>query len=257
MFDRLADLPSRQRRAVEVEIQGNLHVRSGARLERADVLRHVAQHRRRRVAVDVLDILLQTKRASRIARKENVRLQRMKALGPHLFAQRRDVIHGPHGRRPDHPIVAVVPLDPLEVARPRAAAMRPIDQLPLPSRPAKQRVHRHAQRLPLDVPQRQLDPRNRLGHDPTRRLPSHPIHVPVASLNRQRITPDQHRLQISNRPHDPIGSPPVRNLPIPRDPIRRTDSNKLPRPPTRINNKRLNLSDLHGVLQPCRCVSAG
>ena len=131
---------------------------------------------------------------------------------------------------------------------PRGAAMRPVDHLPLARRAAEQRVHRHPQRLSLDVPKRQLDPRDRLGRDAAGRLPRQAVHVPVASLDRERIAAEQDRLHVSDRADNSVRIAPVRHLAVAGDAFGSAHCDELPGSPAGVNDEGLDFGDFHEVL---------
>ena len=130
--------------------------------------------------------------------------------------------------------------------------MGPVDALAFAGGPAEERVDGDAERLALDVPERQLDSGDGLGGDPARTLPRQPVHVPVEHLDRHRVAPQQQRLEILDRADDPVGVAPVRHLPVAGDPVRSPHRDELPGPPARIHHERLNRVDLHGEPPPLR-----
>ena len=116
-------------------------------------------------------------------------------------------------------------------------------------------MHRHAERLALDVPQRKLNPCYRLGSDATRRLPRHAIHVPVARLNSARVLSQEYRFEILNRADDAVRVAPVRHLAVPGQTRICPDRAELPRSPTGINHERLNIRYPHRICSTDRIVT--
>ena len=67
------------------------------------------------------------------------------------------------------------------------------------SGPAEQLVDRHAERLGLDVPQGELDARDRLGRDAARALAGHAVEVPVDALDGAGIVAGEDGLEVAHR----------------------------------------------------------
>ncbi len=116
----------------------------------------------------------------RLARDHDVGLERVEAARHHFPAERGDVVVGAQRRRAEH----------LPHARAGGAAVRPVQRHAIAQRAAEQLVDRHAQRLGLDVPQRQLDAGHGLVRDAAQVLPRGAQHVPVQALDRPRILAD-------------------------------------------------------------------
>ena len=87
-------------------------------------------------------------------------LQAVKPRLRHFFADLGHVVVGADRRRADD----------VGIAHAVGAAMRPVDGNAVAQLAAEQLVHRHAQRLALDVEQRVLDGRDRLAHHAAARL---------------------------------------------------------------------------------------
>ena len=111
-------------------------------------------------------------------------------------------------------------------------------------------MHRNTKRLTPDVPQRQLNASYSLRRNTSRRLSRHPIHVPIARLNRTRILTQQYRLEILYRPNNPIRVATIRHLAITRDTRIRPNRAELPWPPSRIYHKSLYIRYLHLIILP-------
>ena len=80
------------------------------------------------------------------------------------------------------------------MARARRAAVRPVQPDPIAHRAAEQLVDRHAERLGLDVPQRQLDAGDRLVRTAAEVLPRARSMSQYSRSHRPRILADQQRL---------------------------------------------------------------
>ena len=81
-------------------------------------------------------------------------------------------------------------------ARPRGAAVRPVDVDVVARRPAEELVDGNAERLRLEVEQRVLDPADRLLDHRARALARRAEEIPDDPLDRARVAPDDERGEI-------------------------------------------------------------
>src|SRR4029453_8089099 len=171
----------------------------------------------------------------RAPRVDDVGLQRPVPAPDDLLAEPEDVVHRIDRRRADD----------RRVYRPRGTAVGPVDGLAEPERTPEQLRDRHPERLRLDVPQRELDPRDGLRGDAAGTLPRHAVEVPVDPLDGPGILADQDRLEVPDRADDAVGIAAVRALPVAGQARVRADRHELPGPPARIDDERLDAGDLH------------
>jgi hypothetical protein len=234
---RLADALRRLRLRVEVEVEGEADVGARGAAEGAeqglDVLDHLARRvlvRRARAAAEAGEV-----HPRRVARVDDVGLEGAEAAPDDLLAEPEHVVHGPERGRADQRVAAGA----------RGAAVRPVDELALPQRAAEQLVHRDAQRLGLDVPERELDARDGLGRDAARALPRHAVQVPVAQLDGPRVAADEDGLEVADGAHHAVGIAAVGALAVAGDAGVGADGHELPRTPAGVDDERVDLRDLH------------
>ena len=176
----------------------------------------------------------------RIARDHHVGLERGEPARHHLPAERGDVVVGAQRRRAQH----------VAHARPRRPAVRPVQAHAVAQRPAEELVDRHAERLGLDVPQRQLDAGHRLVGHAAQVLPRGAQHVPVQPLDRPRVLADQQRGQVAHRARDAVRAAVVAAFAPAHEPVVGLDADEGPGPPAAVTVQRLHACDLHGE-RPC------
>ena len=224
---------------VEVQVEGDADVRpdgppEGAE-ERLDVADHLGGDRlvgRPRPAAEAGEV-----DPRRIARIDDVGLERPVAAADDLLAQPVDVVHRAERRHADR----------RGVHGPRGPAVGPVDALAEPERPAEELRHGDAERLGLDVPQRELDPRDRLGGDAPGALPRHAVEVPVDPLDGPGVLAEQHGLEVADRADDAVRVAAVRALSVAGEARVGADRDELPGPPPSVDDERLDPGDLQGL----------
>src|SRR5206468_4477390 len=128
----------------------------------------------------------------------------------------------------------------------RGAAVRPVQTHAVAERPAEQLVHRHAERLGLDIPERQLDARDGLVAHAAEGLARVSEHVPVQALDRPRILADEQMREVANAAGDAVRAAVIAALSPAHQPVIRLDADEGPGPPAAISVQRLHARDLHG-----------
>ena len=154
-------------------------------------------------------------------------------------------------QRPDrlHPKKVMMP-------RPRRAAVRPVDPLPLPQRAAEKFVDRYAQGLRFHVPHSQLYSGDRLGGDAARALSGHAVHVLIIHFDVPGVAALEYRLELADGRRHAERVAAVGALPVPRQALIRAQRHKRPRTPACVDDERVNSRDLHTLI-PCFVESGG
>ena len=237
LFERLADLAGDERRAVEVEVERDLHIGPGAGLERADVFGNVAQQRGDGVAVEVVDAApAGSVDAGRVAGEDDVGLEGVEALLADFDAEGGDVVHRAQRRRADQ----------LVAAGAGGAAVGPVDHLALAGGAAEEGVDGHAEGFALDVPEGELDAGDGFGGDAAGRLAGEAVHVPVAGLDGERVAAEQDRLHVLDGSDDAVGVASVGHFAVAGDALVGADGDELPGPPAGVDDEGFDFADLHG-----------
>ncbi len=173
---------------VHVAVEMEVHVRPGALAESAerrdDALDRMAlevQRRMRRLPAIALHLAAELA----VDEVENVGLQALEAARLHFGAELGDVVGRLDGLEP-HLLAS------LHAIR---AAMAPVDLDTVAHRAAEQGVHRQADGLAANVPQRHFDRRIGALHQATRKLDVQLVELRGDLLHRQRVLPDQHLAQ--------------------------------------------------------------
>ena len=136
----------------------------------------------------------------------------------------------------------------LPCPRARRAAVRPVERDRLARRAAEELRDRDAERLPLEVEERVLDPADRLLDDRPRALAGAPVEIPVDRLDRARVAADDERREIRHDAGKPGGrAVRVGHLRPADQPVvgRRLDEE--PRPPAGVAGERLDRGELHAA----------
>src|SRR5262249_49486597 len=133
---------------------------------------------------------------------------------------------------------------------PRRPAVRPVQTHAVAQRSAEQLVHRHAEGLGLEVPQRQLDPRDGLVGDAAEVLSGRAQHVPVQALDGAGVLTDDQMREVGHAAADPVGALVAAAPPPPRDPRVGLALDEGPRPPAAVAVQRLHTGDLHRRVLP-------
>ena len=236
--ERAADADRRLGLHVEVEVERDADVRADRPPERAEERLDVTDHLGRHGLVGGARPAAESREvdARRVARVDDVGLERPVAAADDLLAEPVDVVHRAERRHADDG----------GVHRARGPAVGPVDPLAEPEGPAEELVHRHAEGLGLHVPQRELDPRDRLGGDAAGALPRHAVEVPVDPLDRAGVLADQDGLEVPHRAHDAVRIAPVGALAVAGEAGVGPDGDELPGAPPRVDDERLDAGDLHG-----------
>src|SRR5206468_11154060 len=100
----------------------------------------------------------------------------------------------------------------------------------------------------LDVPQRELDARDRLRGDAAGALAGHAVHVLVSHLDRARILADQDRGEVTDGRDDAVWIAAVGTLAVARDPRIGAHGDELPRAPSRVHDEGVEPRDFHAPL---------
>src|SRR5881296_720644 len=132
-----------------------------------------------------------------------------------------------------------------DALRARRPAVRPVHELALAHRSSEELVDRNPEGLGLDVPERQLHARDRLGRDAARALAGCAVEIPVAHLDGTRILAEEDGLEIVDRRHHTVGIPSVRALAVARDPGVGAHGDELPGAPPGVDDEGLDPGDLH------------
>src|SRR5438552_18613231 len=109
--------------------------------------------------------------------------------------------------------------------------MRPVELYAVTHRYAEELVHRHPERLGLDVPERQLNASDRFVRSATQVLTKRAQHVPVQSLDSPRVLADEQALEVSHRTRHAVRISAVAALAPADDAGIGFDFHERPRPP--------------------------
>jgi hypothetical protein len=232
--DRLARLE------VDVDVQADADVRTDGIPHRRD-LRHRLLHdvARRHLVVWAEPALRDG--ARRLARPDDVGFERgvatrgRLARGVGQILQRLERLHA----------------EQLPVVRAVRRQVRPVDPLAVAMRPAHELVDRHAQRLAGQIPQRQLDPGDRLLGRTVGRLADGAIEIDVMLLDSRRILPDQAMTEVLHQTDQAARDPVRPELAVAGEPRVGADRAEVPRARRREavgHHERLDAGDLHVVL---------
>ena len=172
-----------------------------------------------------------------VAGHDDVRLEGPVPALDDLAAERSDRVVRVELRRAGH----------LPRPRPRRPAVRPVERDRLARRPAEELRDRDAERLPLQVEQRVLDPADRLLHDRAGALARAPVEIPVDRLERPRIAAHDERREIGDDACQARRRPVrIGHLRPADEPVLRRRLDEEPRPPAGVAGERLERGELHG-----------
>ena len=131
-------------------------------------------------------------------------------------------------------------------ARPRGAAVRPVDVDVVARRPAEELVHGNAERLPLEVEQRVLDPADRLLDHRARALARGAEEIPDDPLDGAWVAPDDLRGEILDDAGEPARrAVRIRDLGPADGAVVSGGLEEDPGTPARVAVERLDLRDFH------------
>ena len=138
------------------------------------------------------------------------------------------------------------------MSRPSRAAMRPVQSHTIAHRSAEELVDRYPEGFGFDVPQCQLDPRDRFVRRTAQVLSEHTQHVPVQTLGGARVLADEQILEVPHAAGHAIRIAAVAAF-APADDARVSfDFDERPGPPSGITVERLHATDSHACTLPAR-----
>src|SRR5215475_106976 len=142
------------------------------------------------------------------------------------------------------------------MAHPGRATVRPIHTDLAARGTTEQLGNGDTERLGLDVHEGALHASDSLGGNAARTLAQAAQHVPEARLEGPGILADEGRVQVCYGANDAMRRSTIATLAPASNALVRLNFHKRPGPPARVDNKCLDIGDLHSV-PFCDCVGGG
>src|SRR5262249_9305678 len=181
-----------------------------------------------------------------LARHAEVGLQGREPTPHTLFAQGRNVGPGLDRRCAEQCMMAYS----------RRATVRPVEPDLAAGGATEQLGDGDTKRLGFDIHEGALHARDGLGGNAARTLAQAAQHVPEARLEGPRILADEGRVQVCYSADDAVRRSTIAALTPAREALIRLNFHECPGPPARVDNKCLDIGDLHSV-SFCDCVGRG
>ena len=229
---------------VEIGVEVNAHLRSNRISDRAEMRRELPQQgvipvqlRPAGMPAEARRILIQS---ALTVGDQDIGLQRPEATGLDLCGMAGDVVTGLQWRHPQ----------PLRVAHPVTAEMRPVDRDPPADRAAEQGIDGNAARPGGDVEQGVLHRRDGLLVQATARLPCHHMQPGRDLFPGAGVAPDDERGKAFDHPGQAGRAKAFAVFGPTHQPLIGGDFEEGEEPPAGIGTQRLDAGDLHARSSP-------